>query len=130
MSTLQLLLWLHSTLSRSLMFLSKGLHVFVFRRLPSSWFIFDLPLSHFDLLASSDYLIFLLLYLASFDNVFGCSQLNWPWHFKQCSIAPELSHFLFKLSCSCLIVLVNTFFLCFTYVLCVTTAVFELSGKN
>ena len=65
---------------------------------------------HFDLIISSDSLIFLLLYLASLDNVFGCSQLNWPWHSKQCSVAPELSHFPFMLSCWCSIVLVITFF--------------------
>ena len=53
---------------------------------------------------------FLLLYLASLDNVFGCSHLNWPWHFKQCSVAPEISHFWFMLSCWCSIVLVITFF--------------------
>ena len=85
-------------------------HVFVFTRLPSWRFISDLLLSHFDLLKSSDSLIFLLLYLASLDNVFGCSQLNWPWHFQQCSVAPELSNFRLMFSCWCSIVLVITFF--------------------
>ena len=46
---------------------------------------------------------------ASLDNIFGCDQLNWPWHFKQCSIAPELSHFPFMLFCWCSVVLVITF---------------------
>ena len=64
----------------------------------------------FYLLISNDSLIFLLLYLASLDNVFSCSQLNWPWHFKQCSVAPELSHFPFMLSCWCSIDLVITVF--------------------
>ena len=72
-----------------------------FTKLLSSWFIFDLLLSHFNLLFSSETLIFLLLYLASVDNVFGCSQLNWPWHFRQCSVAPEHSHFPFMLLCWC-----------------------------
>ena len=63
-------------LSRSLMFLNKGVYVFAFTRLPSSRLILDLLLSHFDLLVSSDSLTFLILYLASADSVFGCSQLN------------------------------------------------------
>ena len=109
-SALQWLLWLGSALSRSLMFLSKGVHVFVLTKLPSSRFIFNLLLLHFDLIISSDSLIFLLLCLASVDNTFGCSQLNWPWHSKQCSVAPELSHFPFMLSWWCSIVMVNTFF--------------------
>ena len=91
-------------------FLNKGLHVFVFTKLPSSRFIFDLLLLHFDLLISSDFLIFLLLYLVYLDNVFRCSQLNWPWHFKQRSVPPELSPFLFMFSCWCSIVLVMTSF--------------------
>ena len=103
-----LLLFCHKLL-RSLMFLSKGVHVFVFTRLPSLRFIFNLLLPHFNLLISSDFLIFLFLYLASLDNVFGCNQLNWPWHFKLCSIAPELSHFPFMLSCWCSLFLVITF---------------------
>ena len=41
---------------------------------------------------------FLFLYLASLGNVSGADQLNWPWHIKQCYIAPELSHFLLMLS--------------------------------
>ena len=99
MFALQWLLWLHSALSRSLMFLNKGVHVLVLTKLPSLEFIFNLLLSHFDLLIFSESLIFLLLYFACFD-VFGCSQLNWPWHFKQCFVAPELSHF----SLCCLVV--------------------------
>ena len=59
-SALQWLLWLGSALSRSLMFLSKGVHVFVLTKLPSSRFIFNLQLLHFDLIISSDSLIFLL----------------------------------------------------------------------
>ena len=59
---------------------------------------------------NSDSLILLLLCLASVDNTFGCSMLNWPWHSKQCSVAPELSHFPFMLSWWCSIVMVNTFF--------------------
>ena len=85
--------------------------------------IFDLLLLHSDLIISSDCLILLLLYQASLDYVLGCSQLNWPWHSKQCSLAPQLFHFPFMRSCWCSIVLVITIFLCFTYVLCVTTAV-------
>ena len=80
---------------------------FVLTKLLTFQFIFNLLLSYFHLLISSDSLIFLLLYLACFD-VFGCSQLNWPWHFKQCFVAPELSHFPFMPSCWCSIV---TFFL-------------------
>ena len=72
------------------MFLSKGAHAFVFTWLPSSQFIFDLLLSHFNLLISDDFLIFLLLYLASLDNDYGCNQLNLPWQFKQCSVVPDL----------------------------------------
>ena len=53
---------------------------------------------------------FSALYMASFDNIFVCSQLNWPWHFKQWSVAPELSYFSFMLSCWCSIVLFITFF--------------------
>ena len=94
------------------MFLNKGVHVFVLTKLPSSRFIFNFLLLYFDLMISSDSLSFLFLYLASLDNVFGCSQLKWPWHSKQCSVAPELSHFplSFYLSCWCSIVLVITFF--------------------
>ena len=73
--------WLCSALRRLLMFLSRRVHVFVFTRLPSSRFTFDLPLSCFNFLISSHSLIFLLLYLASLDDVLGCSQLNWPWYF-------------------------------------------------
>ena len=109
-SDLQWLLWLRSALLRLLMFFNKGVYVFALTKLPSSRFIFDLLLLHFDLLISSNSLIFLPLYLASLDNVFGFSQLNWPCHFKQCSVAPELSHFPFMLSCWCSIVLVITFF--------------------
>ena len=47
-------------LSRSLMFLNKGVHVFVLTKLPSSRFIFNLLLLYFDLMISSDSLIFLL----------------------------------------------------------------------
>ena len=63
----------------------------------------------FDLLISSDSLIFLLLYLDSLDNVFGCNQLNWQWHFKQHFVAPKLLNFPLMLSWWCLIVLVITF---------------------
>ena len=98
---MQWFLWLCNTLSRSLLF---------FTRLPSLRFIFDLlVLLHFDLLISSDSLIFLLLYLDSLDNVFGCNQLNWQWHFKQHFVAPKLSNFPLMLSWWCLIVLVITF---------------------
>ena len=72
------------------MFLSKGAHAFVFKWLPSSQFIFDLLLSHFNLLISDDSLIFLLLYLASLDNDYGYNQLNLPWQYKQCSVVPDL----------------------------------------
>ena len=82
-----------------------------FDKVPSSRFTFNLLLLHFDLIISSDFLIFLVLYLASLDNVFWCSQLNWPWHgIDQCSVPPELSHFPFMLSYWCSIVLVITFF--------------------
>ena len=86
-SALQWLFWLRSALSRLLMFLNRIVHVFVFTKLPSSRFIFDLLLPHFDLSISCDLLIFLLWYLASLDNASGCSQLSWPWDFKQCSVA-------------------------------------------
>ena len=89
-SDLQWFLFFPSAFSRSLMFLSKGAHAFVFTWLPSSQFIFDLLLSHFNLLISDDFLIFLLLYLASLDNDYGCNQLNLPWQFKQCSVVPDL----------------------------------------
>ena len=95
-------------LSRSLIFLRKGDHAFAFTMLPSQ-FILDLLLSHSKLLISSDPLIFLLFYLASLDNVFGCNQLNWPWHFKQWSVAPELSQFPFMLPSCWSIVLVISF---------------------
>ena len=101
--------WLRSAISRLLMFLNKGNHLFWqschHRDLYSIYYCYILIF-----IISSDSLIFLLLYLASLDNVFGCSQLNWPWHSKQCSVAPELSHFPFMLSCWCSIVLVITFF--------------------
>ena len=80
-----------------------------FHEVTSITFYMRFTALHFDLWISSDPLIFLLLYLASLD-VFGFSQLNWPWHFKQCSVAPELSHFPFMLSCWCSTVLVITFF--------------------
>ena len=105
-----LLLWLRSVLSRSLIFLNKGNNVLVLTKLPSSPFIFSLLQLHFDLIISSNSLAFLLLYLASLDNVYGYSQLNWKWHSKQCSVAPELSHFSFMLSSWCSVVLVITFF--------------------
>ena len=89
--------------------LNKGVHVFFLTKLPSLRFTFNLLLLHFDLIISSDSLIFLLLYLASLDNTFRCSQSYWPWHSKQCSVAPELSDFPFMLSCWCSIVLVTLF---------------------
>ena len=117
---IQMLIWRHiyylmaSLLAqctfKMLIFLRKGVHVFVLTKLPALWFIFDLLLLHLNLLVSNGFLIFLFLYLSSFDYVFGCSQLNWLLHFKQCSVAPELSHFPFMLSCWCSIVLVITFF--------------------
>ena len=91
-------------------FLNKDVHVSIFTRLPPSWFIFDLLLSHFDLLISGNSLNFVLLYLTFLNNVFGCNQFNWTWHFKQCFVASELSHFPLKLSCWCSIVLVITCF--------------------
>ena len=116
---IQMLIWRHiyyltaSLLAqctfKMLIFHRKGVHVFVLTKLPALWFIFDLLLLHLNLLVSNGFLIFLFLYLSSFDYVFGCSQLNWLLHFKQCSVAPELSHFPFMLSCGCSIVLVITF---------------------
>ena len=90
---IQMLIWRHiyylmaSLLAqctfKMLIFLRKGVHVFVLTKLPALWFIFDLLLLHLNLL--------------------------WLLHFKQCSVAPELSHFPFMLSCRCSIVLVITF---------------------
>ena len=57
---------------KMLIFLRKGVHVFVLTKLPALWFIFDLLLLHLNLLVSNDFLIFLFLYLGSFDYVFGC----------------------------------------------------------
>ena len=75
----------------------------------------------FDLLTFSDSLIFLFSYLASLYNVFGSSQLNWLSRFKQFSVKYALFHFPFMLICWCSIG--HCIFLCFFYVLCVTTAV-------
>ena len=86
----------------------SGVHVFVLTRLPSSWFKNILLLFVFAFLISNDYLIFRLWYCCSVDKVF---QLNSPWHSRQCSVPPELSHFPLKLSCWCSMVLVMTFFL-------------------
>ena len=91
-------------------FRSKGVYAFLFTRLTSSRFMFVLLLSHFDILISSDSLIFLLLYLSLLDNFFEWNQMNWQWHFKQCFVAHKLSHFPFMLPCRCSIVVVITFF--------------------
>ena len=64
------------TFNGLLILLSKSCHVVFFTKLPLSRFIFDLLLSHFDLLISRDFLIFLLLYLDSLDNVFWCNQFH------------------------------------------------------
>ena len=105
-------------------------YLFVLTKLPSLRFIFDLLLLHFDLLISSDSLVFLLLYLASLNNVFGCSQLNWPWHFKKCSVEPELSHFPFMLCCWCSIILVITFFFVSPILRYNYRLMYKRSGKN
>ena len=118
---IQMLIWHHicfamasliaqCTFKIDFMFHSKGVHVFVLTKLPSSRFTLNLLLLHFNLMISSGSLIFLLLYLASLDNVSCFSQLNWPWHSKQCSVAPELFLFPFILSCWYSIVLVAAFF--------------------
>ena len=120
---MQWLLWLRSALSRSLMFLVKGAHVFIFTKLPWWWSIFDLPMSHFDSLISSDSLIFLLLYVASFDNVFKCSQLNWPWDYKKvfhCTWTFPFSLYAVFLEFNCS---GHHFFLCFTNALFFTVGV-------
>ena len=67
--------------------------------------------SFFAFLISNDSLIFRLWYCCSVDKVLGFIQLNCPWHSRQCSVAPELSHFPLKLSYWCSMVLVMTFFL-------------------
>ena len=43
-------------------------------------------------------LSFRLWYGCLVDKVLGFIQLNCPWHSRQCSVAPELSHFPLKLS--------------------------------
>ena len=89
----------------------SGVHVFVLTRFPSSRFKTFLLLFVFAFLISNDSLIFRLWYCCSVDKVLGFIQLNCPWHSRQCSVAPELSHFPLKLSCWCSMVLVMTFFL-------------------
>ena len=59
------------------MSLRKGVHVLFFDKITTVIvFILDLLRSYFDLLISSDSLIFLFLYLIFLDNVFECNQLN------------------------------------------------------
>ena len=87
----------------------SGVDVFVFTRFPSSWFKTFLLLFVFAFLISNDSLIFRLWYCCSVDKVSGFIQLNYTWHCRQCSVAPELSHFPLKLSCWCSMVLVMTF---------------------
>ena len=76
--------------------LSQQRYVFILTKLSSSRFIFISLLLHFDLIISSDSLIFLLLYLASLDNVFGCSQLNWQLNW-QCINARVRTRYKFRL---------------------------------
>ena len=127
---IQMLIWRHicfAMASFKIVNVSQQRCPFVLAKLLTLQFIFELLLSYFDLLISSDSLSFLLLYLACFD-VFGCSQFNWPWHFKQCFVAPELSHFPFMQSCWCSIV---TFFLFHLSNLCYNCSlIHKYQGKN
>ena len=87
----------------------SGVHVFVFRTFPSSRFKTFLLLFVFVFLISNDSLIFRLWYCCSVDQVLRFIQLNCPLNSRQCLVAPQLSHFLLKLSCWCSVVLVMTF---------------------
>ena len=99
-------------LSRSLMFLNKGVHVFVLTKLPSSRFIFNLLLLYFDLMISSDSLIFLLYIWLPL--IMSLVVANWIDHGILNNVQMHLNfptfHFPFMLSCCCSIVLVITFF--------------------
>ena len=83
----------------------KGFHEFVFTILPRSLFntLTDLPCSAFvsKLFISNDSLILRSCMLDNFANIFGCSQLNGPWHSLECSVAPNASHLPAMLSSWC-----------------------------
>ena len=65
----------------------------------------------FCFLISNDYRIFRLWCCCSVDKILEFFQLNFPWLFRQCPVAPELSDFPLRLSCWCSMVLVMTFLL-------------------
>ena len=64
----------------------------------------------FSLFISSASRIFLSYMYGEMRTVFGCSQLNWPWHSFVCSVAPDDSHFPLILSCWCSMHRVRTLF--------------------
>ena len=73
--------------------------------LPWSLFntLMDLLYSAFvsKLFISNDSLILRLCMLSNFASIFGYSQLNHPWQFLECSLAPDASHFPVTLSSWC-----------------------------
>ena len=54
--------------------------------------------------------IFLSYLYGEMHTLFGCSQLNWPWHSFVCSVATNDSHFPHILSCWCSMHHVRTLF--------------------
>ena len=82
---------------------NKG--VFVLTILPQSLFntLMDLSYSAFisNMFISNDSLILRSCMLDNFASVFGCSQLNRPWHSLEYSVAPDASYFPAMLSSWC-----------------------------
>ena len=97
MFALQWLLWLHSALSRSLMFLNKDVHVLILTKLPSLEFIFNLLLSHFDLLIFSDSLIFCFYILLVL--IMSLVVANWIDHDILNNVLSHLNFPIFPLCC-------------------------------
>lgn len=124
--------WFLNALSRLLMSQQRRPWV-CFRKITiiAIYVRFSTVMSHLDLLISSDPLVFLLLYISSLDNVFGCKQLKWTWHFKQCSVAPEFFQIPFNLLCWSSVALVITFSLFHLYTLqYICSLMRKCLGKN
>ena len=84
----------------------------------------------FCFLISNDYRIFRLWCCCSVDKILEFFQLNFPWLFRQCPVAPELSDFPLRLSCWCSMVLVMTFLLVLPiYLVFQCSLILQTTGK-
>ena len=84
---------------------NKGFHEFVLTTLPRSLFNTLMVLSYSafvsKLFISYNSRILRSCMLGNFAIIFGCSQLNCPLQYLECSVAPNASHFPFMLSSWC-----------------------------